>query len=269
MAKHDQTVLKFLNQNSDRAPTLIDMMTKMKISVSDITDSLTDLLAQGIIGKRTNDQGMESWFVMTKSAMPNPPMANPAPVSEAPEAAPKPVEPNPEPKPIAPPEPKFEPKIEPKLESEPKPEPKMDSLSESRPVSTESLLNQPQNLQTSPMFYPPIQSKGIGFGTLLIGLVITAGLSIWLGTRLANQQIQTATKDFVDQKSFVDIGNSFLEFEEKSKADVSALKVEVKSLHAQVDSLRVIADSLQASLEAAQTEKSAAKNKKAKTSKRR
>lgn len=266
MAKHDQTVLKFLNQNSDRAPTLIDMMTKMKISVSDITDSLTDLLAQGIIGKRTNDQGMESWFVMTKSAMPNPTMPTPAPVSEAP--APKvAAEPAPEAEPKL--EPRIEPKIDSKVESEPKPEPKLDPLSESRPVSTESLLNQPQNLQASPMFYPPIQSKGIGFGTLLIGLVITAGLSIWLGTRLANQQIQTATKDFVDQKSFVDIGNSFLEFEEKSKADVSALKLEVKSLHAQVDSLQVMADSLQASLAAAQTEKSAAKNKKAKTSKRR
>lgn len=62
MAKHDQRILKFLNQNADRAPTITDMMTRLNISISDISDSLGSLLAQGLVAKRTNNQGIECWF---------------------------------------------------------------------------------------------------------------------------------------------------------------------------------------------------------------
>ena len=46
MAKHDQRILKFLNQNADRAPTITEMMTRLNISISDISDALTSLQAQ-------------------------------------------------------------------------------------------------------------------------------------------------------------------------------------------------------------------------------
>lgn len=62
MAKQDQRILKFLTQNADRAPTITDMMTRLNISISDITSSLNSLMAQGMVSKRTNGQGIECWF---------------------------------------------------------------------------------------------------------------------------------------------------------------------------------------------------------------
>ena len=62
MAKHDQRILKFLTQNAERAPTITDMMTRLNISISDITASLNSLMAQGMVSKRTNAQGIECWF---------------------------------------------------------------------------------------------------------------------------------------------------------------------------------------------------------------
>lgn len=62
MAKHDQRILKFLNQNADRAPTITEMMTRLNISISDISEALTSLQAQGLITKKVNSQGIECWF---------------------------------------------------------------------------------------------------------------------------------------------------------------------------------------------------------------
>ncbi|MEO6095524.1 MAG: hypothetical protein ABIW76_07560 [Fibrobacteria bacterium] len=70
MAKHDQRILKFLNQNADRAPTITEMMTRLNISISDISDSLASLQTQGLISKKTDHQGIECWF-------PNGPQASP------------------------------------------------------------------------------------------------------------------------------------------------------------------------------------------------
>jgi hypothetical protein len=76
MAKHDQRILKFLNQNADRAPTITEMMTRLNISITDISDSLTSLQAQGLINKKVNSQGIECWFPGSSAA----PQAVPAPV---------------------------------------------------------------------------------------------------------------------------------------------------------------------------------------------
>lgn len=62
MAKHDQRILKFLNQNADRAPTITEMMTRLNISISDISESVSSLQAQGLITKKVNSQGIECWF---------------------------------------------------------------------------------------------------------------------------------------------------------------------------------------------------------------
>jgi len=75
MAKHDQRILKFLNQNADRAPTITEMMTRLNISITDISDSLTSLQAQGLINKKVNSQGIECWFpgsATTSQAVPSP-----------------------------------------------------------------------------------------------------------------------------------------------------------------------------------------------------
>jgi hypothetical protein len=68
MAKHDQRILKFLNQNADRAPTITEMMTRLNISITDISDSLTSLQAQGLITKKVNSQGIECWFPGSSAA---------------------------------------------------------------------------------------------------------------------------------------------------------------------------------------------------------
>ncbi len=81
MAKHDQRILKFLNQNADRAPTITDMMTRLNISISDISDSLGSLLAQNLIAKRTNNQGIECWFPVASAHQAN---TQPAPTQQMP-----------------------------------------------------------------------------------------------------------------------------------------------------------------------------------------
>ena len=70
MAKHDQRILKFLTQNAERAPTITDMMTRLNVSISDISDSLNSLLSQGLISKRTNAQGIECWFPLNGNPQP-------------------------------------------------------------------------------------------------------------------------------------------------------------------------------------------------------
>jgi hypothetical protein len=86
MAKHDQRILKFLTQNADRAPTITDMMTRLNISISDITASLNSLTAQGLVSKRTNGQGIECWFptsgMALQGAAPQVPAAPPIPESK-------------------------------------------------------------------------------------------------------------------------------------------------------------------------------------------
>lgn len=77
MAKHDQRILKFLNQNADRAPTITDMMTRLNISISDISESLSSLQGQGLISMKTNSQGIECWFP-ANSALQQTPQPTPA-----------------------------------------------------------------------------------------------------------------------------------------------------------------------------------------------
>lgn len=261
MAKHDQTLLKFLNQNSDRAPTLIDMMTKLKIGISDLTDSLADLLAKGVIAKHTNEQGMETWSVASKSTPPpataTETIAKPMPVMESPAA-------------------KIEasPVSVPKIEVEPAPveAPKVESVAASPvspiPTAAEASYSPSANYSSAP-YYPAPVNKGIGLFTFIVGLLLTAGLSVWLGSRLAHKEIEQISKDFVNQKMFTDIGNAFLVFEDKTKVETTALKDQVKLLQAQLTAVQSVSDSLKVVLAAAQAEKASTKGKKAKTARRR
>ncbi len=301
MAKHDQTILKFLNQHADRAPTLIDMMTKLKINVSDITDSLTDLLAKGVISKQTNEQGMEIWSVATSGQEAKPieqprsapsvapvtlapvtlPVAKPdapktdTPISVTP-TAPAPIAEAPKPErassilskveikpvseiPTAPPA-QPSPQAEPTLPTQP--EPQVQPQPQSQPFD--------MPVQPAP-FYPIAAPQGIGRAGLVFGLLVMGALAIGANHWLGQKRIEEATKDFVDQKSFTDFGNSYLEFEERAKSEVSALKTQVKSLQDQIASQQALVDSLKTSLAtaAAEAEKAAAKNKKGKVVKKR
>ncbi len=67
MTKHDSRILKFLSQgiDSDRGPTITDIMTKLNISISDISASLGQLVTEGLVYKKTNSLGLEMWFAMT------------------------------------------------------------------------------------------------------------------------------------------------------------------------------------------------------------
>lgn len=304
MAKHDQTILKFLNQHADRSPTLIDMMTKLKINVSDITDSLTDLLAKGVISKQTNEQGMEIWSVVAPGKEAKPPemqipapsvapltltLANLAPTTLSTTPAIKQAEPEvkTEIKPTVSPEalaesPKSEiPKSEiPKLEI-PKPEipaAPAAQLGQAEQVEQAALgaqgfeQSQPSAIPMQPApFYPMATPQGIGRAGLVFGLLVMGALAIGANHWLGQKRIEEATKDFVDQKSFTDFGNSYLEFEERAKSEVSALKTQVKSLQDQIASQQALVDSLKTTLAvaAAEAEKAAAKNKKGKVVKRR
>jgi outer membrane murein-binding lipoprotein Lpp len=253
MAKHDQTVLKFIAQNSDSAPTLINMMTKLKINVSDITDSLADLLAQNAIGKGTNEQGMETWFVASRSVeIPKPADVITKDVEAIPKVADE----------IA----KAVGEITKVVD--PIPDPVVQKSEIQKPAITESAPQPIPNFSAMPI-YPAPANKGVGVFTFAIGLVIVSAFSIWMGTRLTNSEIKKATKDFVDQKAFSDIGNAYLESEDKSKAELNALKTEVKTLNAQLAFIQGVTDSLKVALTTARMEKSTAKSRKAKSANRR
>jgi hypothetical protein len=263
MAKHDQRILKFLNQNADRAPTITEMMTRLNISISDISDSLSSLQSQGLISKKTNHQGIECWFPNGPQASPQqvPPMqvhaphlsaqntatttipAQTAPMDnrlredsrfgsgphertmQAPDAHP----PTPKAPPVAvshiPMAPVAEPAYQPReLPSQPEP-----SFNGSAPL------------------YPIMQpaSRGIGILTFAAGLVIAVVASTWLGGRMAAKEIKKASTDFVDKKALLEATTAFKDFQEKTKTHVTALEAEVKQLTAQLASTKAAAESLQ------------------------
>jgi len=82
MAKHDQRILKFLNQNADRAPTITEMMTRLNISISDISDSLGSLHPKASSPKRPTIRESNAGFPTGPQAAPQ--MAQPVQGSRRP-----------------------------------------------------------------------------------------------------------------------------------------------------------------------------------------
>jgi hypothetical protein len=260
MAKHDQRILKFLNQNADRAPTITEMMTRLNISISDISDSLGSLQSQGLISKKTNHQGIECWFPNGPQASPQqvPPMQVHAPhlavqqmattqipiqtaamdnrfredsrfgsgPHERSMQAPDPYPPAPKAPPV---HVSHIPMAEPVYQSRelpPQPEP---SFNGSAPVF--------------PVAQPA--SRGIGVLTFAGGLVLAVVVSTWLGGRMAAKEIKKASTTFVDKKALTDATTAFNDFQEKTKTHVTALEAEVKQLTAQLATTKAAAESLQ------------------------
>ena len=254
MAKHDQRILKFLNQNADRAPTITEMMTRLNISISDISDSLGSLQSQGLISKKTDSQGIECWFPTGPQASPQqvPPLqvqashfSPQAPLSapmqsqptqsmrvmQAPEPQPPISKPSPvqvshipmvdsaySPRPAIPPQPP--------VQEAPRPEPALNI-----PISNYGLS------QPAP--------KGVGILTLVAGLILATGFSIFMAKRLASQEVKRASNTFVDKKSLLEATTAFKAFEEKTNTHVTALEAEIKQLTVQLASSKAATDSLQ------------------------
>jgi hypothetical protein len=254
MAKHDQRILKFLNQNADRAPTITEMMTRLNISISDISDSLVSLQGQGLISKKTNNQGIECWFPNGPQASPQqvPPMQVQAShfAPQAPQAPPMQVQPMQSMRVMQAPEP--QPPI-------PKPAPvQVSHIPMAEPVYAQRPEMPPQAPE-APM--PPMQpafggsisnyglsqpaSKGVGILTLIVGLVLATGFSVFMAKRLASQEVKRASNTFVDKKTLLEATTAFKDFEEKTKTHVTAMEAEIKQLTSQLASSKAATDSLQ------------------------
>ncbi|MDB5050729.1 MAG: hypothetical protein JWO30_3800 [Fibrobacteres bacterium] len=275
MAKHDQRILKFLNQNADRAPTITEMMTRLNISISDISDSLGSLQSQGLITKKTNSQGIECWFPTGPQASPQmvQPMQVPAPhlssqhmpttsipilgegrnpgdrsgmdsrfsggMSERSMQIPEPQPPTPKAPPVQVQHiPMAEPVYNPSGRGgiPPQPEPAMNG-----------------NTPIYGLTQPPSKG-GIGFLTFALGLVVAVAVATWLSGRLAGNEVNKAAKNFVDKKALTEATASFTEFQEKTKTHVTALEAEVKKLTDQLASSKAAAESLQTKVATAKPE---------------
>jgi hypothetical protein len=272
MAKHDQRILKFLNQNADRAPTITEMMTRLNISISDISDSLGSLAAQGLIAKKTNNQGIECWFPngsgvpqMAAATQQLPVQAQPqhlaptltdrhmatmnAPMAS--ERSPGEVrsgmdvryqngapERGSQERMMQAPEPQPPMPKQPPVQVQhiPMAEPVYQAPSRSEIPPQPA----PMMMGGAPMYGLSQPAKGVGFFTLLLGLAAAVGVSTFLATK----QVQKASKNFVDRKALTDATASFTDFQEKTKTHVTALETEVKRLTDELALSKASAESL-------------------------
>ncbi|GEM_PF-2606720 len=284
MAKHDQRILKFLNQNADRAPTITEMMTRLNISISDISDSLGSLQSQGLITKKTNNQGIECWFPTGPQASPQqvPPMQVHAPHLATQQMATSQI-----PVQSAPVENRYREDSRTSTDSrflaasqergmqapEPQPPaPKASPVQVSHIPMAEAVYSLPSQPEPSMNGSAPAYSlaqpspKGVGFLTLAMGLVLAVGVSTWLGGRMAAKEVKKASTTFVDKKALLEATAAFNDFQEKTKTHVTALEDQVKQLTAQLASSKAAAESLQtASAKPAAPSEAEAKGKGKKT----
>jgi hypothetical protein len=279
MAKHDQRILKFLNQNADRAPTITEMMTRLNISISDISDSLGSLQAQGLISKKTNNQGIECWFPMGPQAAPQ--MTQPVQVQAHHLGQPNPSSSgvflgdnrNPpdrhlletrsfagftDQRPIQVPDPQPpQPKAVP-VQPAPVQVQHIQAAEPSYMVGSRNTpppQPEPSFNGNAPMYGLPQPAKGgIGFLTLALGLVASVAVSVWLSGRLAGNAVNRAARDFVDKKALTEATKSFNDFQDKTKAHVTALEEEVKKLKEALASSKAATDSLKTVAAAAKPE---------------
>lgn len=247
MGKHDQRILKFLNQNGSSAPTITDMMTKLNISISEISTSLNTLLAQGIIARKTNGQGIECWFPA------NSPMAAGADNSPSGVGVSYPKSTQNQPAPVASPyggaaqaptQQLMAVSAAPSSGSYQEAHSPSAGYGSSRAPVREYLPPQapaPQPTYTPPPFNPSAmglvpQSRGIGFGSFLLGLIAMGGLATWGGAKLSQKNMGDFSANLVDQKAFQASLTARTEFETRMQAQVLALQAELKKMNLAMDS---------------------------------
>jgi hypothetical protein len=73
-------------------------------------------------------------------------------------------------------------------------------------------------------------SSGVGILTLVAGLVAAVALSAFITTRLIAKEMRKASIAFVDRKALTDANAAMTDFQEKTKAHVTALETEIKRL---------------------------------------
>jgi hypothetical protein len=284
MAKHDQRILKFLTQNAERAPTITDMMTRLNISISDITSSLNSLMAQGMVGKRTNGQGIECWFPTNGSS----PQLGETVAQEprGPEYdrratdsrfssvlgglnSPNPPEPSPLP-PLQPTLPSLSASsaFPASLTAASAPNPALRGPRESAvfsasPIGSSTFPPSPAPaasaapapaLETLPGVTPPPlggyamapAKSGIGFFTLVAAMIVTAAAAVFLSGRLVKKDVQAATRGYVEKAAMDEAVNSWTAFENTTKTHVKALEAQVKTLTDDLAAMKAKNDSLEA-----------------------
>jgi septal ring factor EnvC (AmiA/AmiB activator) len=111
--------------------------------------------------------------------------------------------------------------------------------------------------------------RGVGFLTLLAGLVAAVGLSAYISTRLIAKEFKKASASFVDKKALADATAGQTDFQDKTKTHVTALEAEIKKLtdelaasKAAVESSKVAAASAPAAAKEAATAAKSAKGAK-------
>lgn len=294
MAKHDQRILKFLTQNADRAPTITDMMTRLNISISDITTSLNSLMAQGLVSKRTNGQGIECWFPTNGSV----PAAVVEPVQEArvlsesrfasPLASPAPPEPSPLPplhNPIpassltgsqafpAPP-PSKSPALESAVFTASPAHMAVASANGSAPAAggaTGPIEHLPGVTPPMPAYALAQPKSGPGWFAFLLGLLATGAAAVFAGKHLLAKDIARSSKGFVEKSEMEAAVSSWTDFENSTKGQVKDLEGQVKDLKDQLAAMKAQNDSLQAvaAKQAEEAKKSAVASRKVPARKRR
>ncbi len=212
MAGQDQRILKFLDQNREMAPTITDMMTKLGISISEISESLKTLETAGLVSKTSNAHGIECWFPSTIPLVPKVASGfQNASVSQ--KSVPVPVR-------------------------------------HIQPV--EHAASQTQTFKAIPSTEPGIKTaklnsggkQGVGFLTFSIGLIAVAGFSTWLAFQLATNEIHKAALAFVDQKGLKATATSLQDFQVKTKRRIESLEEQIKQLREQLNASNVATESL-------------------------
>jgi hypothetical protein len=225
------------------------MMTRLNISISDISDSLSSLQAQGLINKKTTNQGIECWFPTGPQAAPQmtQPMQVPAshlatqPTNSIPLAT------------------------ENRVPDRMGQDSRFSGLSDQKyqipdPASaaSQAAAVQVQHIPMAEPAYHPLSHNGIpptdpapradaalyglpqapkggvGFLALALGLVAAVAISTWLSGRLAGNAVNRAARDFVDKKTLTETTKSFAEFQDKTKTHITALEAEIKKLTEQL-----------------------------------
>jgi hypothetical protein len=299
MAKHDQRILKFLNQNSDRAPTITEMMTRLNISISDISDSLGSLQSQGLISKKTNGQGIECWFPTASQA------AQPIPVAAMQQDRGQQSSSRMLPQSIVPTQAtqqmpvlgnpvagearggevrsgldsRFLGGMTERSMSAPEPQPPMAKVAPVHHIgepsyapsrgfdsSARNPVTEAPSLPEVPPFNPNAfglapARHGVGIFTLAAGLVAAVALSTFLATRLVSKEVQKASAGFVDRKTLEAAKAELAQFDEKTKAHVQALENDLKRMSAELALSKATAESLKVAAAKPEPAKAEAKGK--------
>lgn len=222
MAGQDQRILKFLDQNRDLTPTITDMMTKLNISISEISDSLIALEAAGLVTKRSNAHGIECWSPSTVQLDARPdaspgqgysPRAAVPPTAPVPKSAPVPVR-----------------HIQPVDQTA-----SQTQTFKAIPSAASSIKMAKQTSGTQ---------QGVGILAFTLGLIAVTGFSTWLAFQLATNEIHKVSREVVDQKGLKATTASLQDFQIKTKAHIAGLEEQVKQLREQMNASHVAVESL-------------------------